>query len=160
MTANKIHALRKMLEQTSGSLPAIRKLEGWGSEVTIDDAKLLELAILLPRADVQESLRRLRERARYADGLPTAPVPAMTIQETIDSNPLGAVQALRQMRTEPGEPEPLSPWQQIIDADPQNAPELLKAVSLAGKKPLTDRDLLARRSEPKEPENYKPRRWG
>ena len=159
MTANKIHALRKMLEQTSGSLPAIRKLEGWGSEVTIDDAKLLELAILLPRADVQESLRRLRERARYADGLPTAPVPALTIQETIDRDPRNAIQNLRGIKIE-REPETPSRWQQIIDADPQNAPELLKAVSLAGKKPLTDRDLLARRSEPKEPENYKPRRRG
>jgi len=132
-------------------------LEQWG-EVTIDDAKLLELAILLPMSDVKGTLNRLKTASQY--GLPTEPAPALSLQETIDSNPLGAVQALRQMRSEPGEPEPpLSPWQAIIDMDPDRAPERLRAMALAGKPELTDRDLLAMRAEPKPRENYKAGKW-
>lgn len=160
MTAKTI-ALRNLLERMPKSLAAIRKLESWGEGVDLTDSKLLELAILLPRTNVQESLSRLKSATQYADGLPTAPEPVRTVQETIDSNPLGAVQNLRALRVEPepGEPEPLSPWQAVIDMDPDRAPERLRAMALAGKPELTDRDLQARRSEPQPRENYKARKW-
>lgn len=153
MTAKTI-ALRNLLERMPKSLAAIRKLESWGEGVDLTDSKLLELAILLPRTNVQESLSRLKSATQYADGLPT-------VQETIDRDPRQAVQNLRALRVEPepGEPEPLSPWQAVIDMDPDRAPERLRAMALAGKPELTDRDLQARRSEPQPRENYKARKW-
>ena len=101
--SQKYNALRNLLEQTPKSLPAIKKLESWGSCVDLDDNKLLELAILLPRADVSESLNRLKNAIKFADGLPTSSAPVLSIQETI---------------------------QAIIDRDPVNAPELLRAAAL------------------------------
>ena len=156
MTA-KYHALRKLLQQTPKSLAAVKKLESWGSGVDLTDSNLLELATLLPRADVRESLSRLKNAIKFADGLPPAQV--LSVQETIDRDPWAAVANLRQMRSEPGEPEPQNPWQAIIDKDPENAPALLGAVAMAGREKLNDRDLQARRAEPKPRENLKPRNW-
>ena len=130
MTA-KYNALRNLLEQTPKSLPAIKKLESWGSCVDLDDNKLLELAILLPRADVHESLNRLKNAIKFADGLPTSPAQVLSVQETIDRDPLNAVKNLNALRVErEPEPEPQNQWQAIIDRDPVNAPELLRAAAL------------------------------
>ena len=129
MTA-KYNALRNFLEQTPKSLPAIKKLESWGEAVDLDDNKLLELSILLPRADVQESLNRLKNAIKFANGLPTSPAPVLSIQETIDKDPWNAVKNLNALRVESGEPEPQNQWQAIIDRDPINAPELLRAAAL------------------------------
>jgi hypothetical protein len=150
----KFYALKSLLEQTPRSLPALRKLESWGTGVDLSDQKLLELAVLLPQADVTGTLRKLKNATQSADGY-TAP--ALSIQETIDRDPLGAVEALRQMRIE-REPETPDPIQAIIDENPWNAPEILR--SMAGKQPLTDRDLQIRRAEPKPRENYKVRNLG
>lgn len=153
--SQKYYALKNLLEQMPKSLPAVKKLESWGSGVDLTDSNLLELATLLPRADVRESLSRLKNAIKFADGLPPAQV--LSVQETIDRDPWGAVQNLNALRVEPGEPEPQNPWQAIIDKDPENAPALLRAVAMAGREPLTDRDLQARRAEPKPRENYKVR---
>ena len=40
------------------------------------------------------------------------------------------VKNLNALRVESGEPEPQNPWQAIIDKDPENAPELLRAAAL------------------------------
>ena len=129
MTA-KYNALRNLLEQTPKSLPAQKLLEKWGSGVDLTDSKLLELAILLPRADVHESLNRLKNAIKFADGLPTSPAQVLSVQETIDRDPWNAVKNLNALRVESGEPEPQNPWQAIIDRDPVNAPQLLRAAAL------------------------------
>jgi hypothetical protein len=141
MTA-KYHALRNLLNGMPRSLPALRKLESWGSQIELTDVRLVELATLIPSIDVKATLGRLKTATQSADGY-TAP--ALSIQETIDRDPLGAVEALRQMRIE-REPETPDPIQAIIDEDPWNAPEILR--SMAGKQPLTDRDLQIRRANP------------
>ena len=114
MTA-KYNALRNLLEQTPKSLPAQKLLEKWGSGVDLTDSKLLELAILLPRADVHESLNRLKNAIKFADGLPTSPAQVLSVQETIDRDPWNAIVNLNALRVESGEPEPQNPWQAIID---------------------------------------------
>ena len=130
MMSQKYNALRNLLEQTPKSLPAIKKLESWGSCVDLDDNKLLEFAILLPRADVHESLNRLKNAIKFADGLPTSPAQVLSVQETIDRDPWNAIVNLNALRVESGEPEPQNPWQAIIDRDPVNAPELLRKAAL------------------------------
>ena len=131
MTA-KYNALRNLLEKTPKSLPAIKRLESWGAEIELTDDRLLDLAILLPRSDVQESLNRLKNAIKFADGYPTTPAPVLSIQETIDKDPWNAVKNLNALRVESGEPEPepQNQWQAIIDRDPVNAPELLRAAAL------------------------------
>ena len=130
MMSQKYNALRNFLEQTPKSLPAIKRLESWGAEIELTDDRLLDLAILLPRADVQESLNRLKNAIKFADGYPTTEPPVLSIQQTIDKDPWNAVKNLNALRVESGEPEPQNPWQAIIDKDPENAPELLRAAAL------------------------------
>ena len=129
--SQKYNALRNLLNGEPKSLPAQKLLEKWGSGVDLTDSKLLELAILLPRADVQESLNRLKNAIKFADGLPTSPAQVLSVQETIDRDPWNAVRNLNALRVErEPEPEPQNQWQAIIDKDPENAPELLRAAAL------------------------------
>ena len=73
----------------------------------------------------------MKDGIKFADGLPTSPAQVLSVQETIDKDPWGAVKNLNALRVErEPEPEPQNQWQAIIDKDPENAPELLRAAAL------------------------------